>query len=178
MCSKTATRETGSRERLAARAKPIKNRSPREIHARWGEPEDVEQFSVCTDFEPNPFKLGFCRNCQRQHNVTSTGHVDSYKVSNKISRPPVGGTTTKTSPPQEYEERESDVDLTALLRERRKLLIDSAPGSKPTNRGGRGKKNDSSRNTRTKPQMKASAARTKTSNRSKGSRRKIEDEWL
>ena len=122
--------------------------SPVEIHARWGEPADnPDEYSVCTDFEPNPFKLGFCRNCQRQHKVTTGGHVESIKVSNKIARPAVSKTATNAS--QQDVDRESDVDLAALLRERHRALANLARASKSKSR--RHRKKGSKKSSRNRP---------------------------
>lgn len=104
--------------------------SPSVIHARWGEPvDDPDEESVCTDFRPNPFKLGFCVNCQKQHEVTTTGAVVSEKNYKKIARPVTSKTAANAlDNPAALEnapepKRESDVDLTALLRQRRDILL-------------------------------------------------------
>lgn len=104
--------------------------SPSVIHARWGEPvDDPDEESVCTEFRPNPFKLGFCVNCQKQHEVTTTGAVVSEKNYKKIARPVTSKTAANAldnpaaldNAPEP--KRESDVDLTALLRQRRDILL-------------------------------------------------------
>nr|CCA18180.1 conserved hypothetical protein [Albugo laibachii Nc14] len=106
--------------------------SPSVIHARWGEPvEDPEQMNTCMDFVPNPFKLGFCVNCQKQHEVTSTGDVVFTKEFKKICRPAVSKTAASAldNPAAlnnillAENERESDVDLALILRQRRDILL-------------------------------------------------------
>ncbi|KAF1322249.1 Polycystin cation channel, partial [Globisporangium splendens] len=106
--------------------------SPSVIHARWGEPvDDPDEESVCTDFRPNPFKLGFCVNCQKQHDVTAGGDVVSEKNYKKIARPVVSKTAANAldnpaaleNAPAPKENRESDVDLAALLAQRRDILL-------------------------------------------------------
>lgn len=104
--------------------------SPSMIHARWGEPvDDPDEESVCTDYRANPFKLGFCVNCQKQHDVTTGGDVVSEKNYKKISRPATSKTAANAlDNPAAVEnapmpKRESDVDLAALLRQRRDILL-------------------------------------------------------
>uniref|UniRef100_K3WUG7 Uncharacterized protein n=1 Tax=Globisporangium ultimum (strain ATCC 200006 / CBS 805.95 / DAOM BR144) TaxID=431595 RepID=K3WUG7_GLOUD len=106
--------------------------SPSVIHARWGEPvDDPDEESVCTEFRPNPFKLGFCVNCQKQHDVTAGGDVVSEKNYKKIARPVVSKTAANAldnpaaleNAPAPKESRESDVDLAALLAQRRDILL-------------------------------------------------------
>lgn len=113
--------------------------SPTVIHARWGEPvDDPDEESVCTEYTPNPFKLGFCVNCQKQHDVTDSGDVVSKKEYKKIARPVVSKTAANAldnpaalanangpamSPTHPPGGRESDVDLAALLQQRREVLL-------------------------------------------------------
>ncbi|DAZ94851.1 TPA: hypothetical protein N0F65_012540 [Lagenidium giganteum] len=107
--------------------------SPSVIHARWGEPvDDPDEVSMCQDFQPNPFKLGFCVNCQKQHDVTTNGDVVAQKNYKKIARPAVAKTAAsaldnpaalqKMAQPSNTS-RESDVDLALLLRQRRDILM-------------------------------------------------------
>lgn len=105
-------------------------KSPTVIHARWGEPaEDPEEKEVCTEYRPNPFKLGFCVNCQKQHDVNENGDVASQKEYKKIARPTVSKTAANAlDNPAAVENltprnRESDVDLAALLQQRRDILL-------------------------------------------------------
>jgi len=101
------------------------------IHARWGEPvDDPEEEGICTDFEPNPFKLGFCINCQKQHEVQDNGKVAEKKEFKKIARPAVAKTAASAldnpaalQNARKFQQRESDVDLAALLRQRRDILL-------------------------------------------------------
>ena len=105
--------------------------SPSVIHARWGEPvDDPDEEAVCVDFRPNPFKIGFCVNCQKQHDVTTDGSVVEQKAYKKIARPAVAKTAAsaldnpmalENAPLQQ--QRESDVDLGLLLRQRRDILL-------------------------------------------------------
>lgn len=108
--------------------------SPTMIHARWGEPvDDPDEESVCTEFRPNPFKLGFCVNCQKQHEVTDGGSVVEKKEYKKIARPVISKTAANaaenpaavryTERMEPQADRESDVDLAALLRQRRDILM-------------------------------------------------------
>lgn len=104
--------------------------SPTVIHARWGEPvEDPEEKEVCSEYRPNPFKLGFCVNCQKQHDVNENGDVASQKEYKKIARPTISKSAANAlDNPAAVENltprsRESDVDLTALLKQRRDLLL-------------------------------------------------------
>jgi hypothetical protein len=115
--------------------------SPTVIHARWGEPvDDPDEESVCTEYQPNPFKLGFCVNCQKQHDVTDSGDVVSKKEYKKIARPTVAksaanaldnpaalanapASAVDASPSLPPGGRESDVDLAALLQQRREVLL-------------------------------------------------------
>lgn len=104
--------------------------SPSVIHARWGEPvEDPEEVNVCTEYKPNPFKLGFCVNCQKQHDVNSQGQVEAQKNYKKITLPAVAKTAANAElNPAAVEnarprERESDVDLAALLKQRRDIIL-------------------------------------------------------
>lgn len=105
--------------------------SPSVIHARWGEPvDDPDEESVCTEFRPNPFKLGFCVNCQKQHDVTDGGDVVSEKNYKKIARPVTSRTAANAlDNPAALDnapmpkDRESDVDLAALLAQRRDILL-------------------------------------------------------
>ncbi|TMW64793.1 hypothetical protein Poli38472_008960 [Pythium oligandrum] len=104
--------------------------SPNVIHARWGEPaDDPDESEICTDYRPNPFKKGFCINCQKQHDVTESGEVVTQKEYKKIARPTVSKTAANAADnPLAVENltprnRESDVDLGALLRQRRDILL-------------------------------------------------------
>jgi hypothetical protein len=104
--------------------------SPTVIHARWGEPaDDPEKEEVCTEYRPNPFKLGFCVNCQKQHDVNENGDVAAEKEYKKIARPVVPKSAANAlDNPAAVENltprnRESDVDLTALLQQRRDILL-------------------------------------------------------
>ncbi|GLD93460.1 hypothetical protein PINS_up002052 [Pythium insidiosum] len=104
--------------------------SPSVIHARWGEPvDDPEESAVCTEFVANPFKLGFCVNCQKQHDVKENGDVVSEKEYKKIARPAVSKTAANAlDNPDAVKNltprgRESDVDLAALLKQRRDILL-------------------------------------------------------
>lgn len=122
--------------------------SPTVIHARWGEPvDDPDEESVCTDYVPNPFKLGFCVNCQKQHEVTSAGDVVEKKEYKKITRPTVAkyaanaldnpaavansqasqaaaqAASLASQAQHSSGGRESDVDLAALLQQRRDVLL-------------------------------------------------------
>lgn len=111
--------------------------TPTVIHARWGEPvDDPDEESVCTEYQPNPFKLGFCVNCQKQHDVSDGGDVASTKEYKKITRPTVAKYAANAldnpaavanaplpSPQHPPGGRESDVDLAALLQQRREVLL-------------------------------------------------------
>lgn len=104
--------------------------SPTVIHARWGEPaDDPEEKEVCTEYRPNPFKLGFCVNCQKQHDVNENGDVAKSKEYKKIARPTVSKSAANAlDNPAAVENltprsRESDVDLAALLQQRRDILL-------------------------------------------------------
>ncbi|KAF0696770.1 Aste57867_12491 [Aphanomyces stellatus] len=123
--------------------------SPGVIHARWGESADDEE-EVCTEYKANPFKLGFCINCQKQHEMTESGEVKSTKEYKRISTFTVWQMQLPTNPnisiaPEarvgvgrlnmSYSQRlrlstlsdgggrESDVDLTEILRQRRDILL-------------------------------------------------------
>ncbi|KAG7382612.1 hypothetical protein PHYPSEUDO_004692 [Phytophthora pseudosyringae] len=111
--------------------------SPSVIHARWGEPvDDPDEESLCTDFEPNPFKLGFCINCMKQHDVRDDGEVVAMKEYKRIARPTISKTAANaldlpsaipiprssiTMMPEGG--RESDIDLAQLLAQRRDVLM-------------------------------------------------------
>ncbi|KAL3674935.1 hypothetical protein V7S43_000861 [Phytophthora oleae] len=111
--------------------------SPSVIHARWGEPvDDPDEESLCTEFEPNPFKLGFCINCMKQHDVKDDGEVVAMKEYKRIARPTISKTAASaldnpsaipiprssiTMMPEGG--RESDIDLAQLLAQRRDVLM-------------------------------------------------------
>ncbi|CAH0519944.1 unnamed protein product [Peronospora belbahrii] len=111
--------------------------SPSVIHARWGEPvDDPDEENLCTDFSPNPFKLGFCINCMKQHDVQEDGVVASSKEYKRIARPTIAKTAANalelpsaipiprssiTMMPEGG--RESDIDLAQLLAQRRDVLM-------------------------------------------------------
>ncbi|RLN26475.1 hypothetical protein BBJ28_00020597 [Nothophytophthora sp. Chile5] len=112
--------------------------SPSVIHARWGEPvDDPDEENVCTDFRPNPFKLGFCVNCQKQHDVDADGEVVAMKEYKKIARPTIAKYAANAldlpdavPPPTRASishlpegGRESDIDLAQLLTQRREVLM-------------------------------------------------------
>ncbi|RLN26575.1 hypothetical protein BBO99_00008310 [Phytophthora kernoviae] len=111
--------------------------SPSVIHARWGEPvDDPDEENVCTDFVPNPFKLGFCVNCMKQHDVMDDGGVAEKKEYKKIARPTISKTAAnaldnpsaipipRSSITMMMEMgRESDIDLAQLLAQRRDVLM-------------------------------------------------------
>lgn len=110
--------------------------SPSVIHARWGEPvDDPDEENVCTDFVPNPFKLGFCTNCMKQHDVREDGEVVEMKEYKRIARPTISKTAANAldNPSaipiprssitmMEAGGRESDIDLAQLLAQRRDVL--------------------------------------------------------
>jgi hypothetical protein len=105
--------------------------SPSVIHARWGEPvDDPDEQGVCHEFKPNPFKLGFCVNCQKQHDIAESGEVVEKKKFKKIARPAVAKTATSAldNPAAlknaTYHHKESDVDLALLLKHRRDTLLE------------------------------------------------------
>lgn len=104
--------------------------SPTVIHARWGEPvDDPDEEGVCTEFKPNPFKLGFCINCQKQHDVNANGDVESTKEYKKITRPTIAkyaanaldnpAAVLNITPRSQDAD---DVDLGELLKQRRDIL--------------------------------------------------------
>ncbi|CAI5744003.1 unnamed protein product [Peronospora destructor] len=111
--------------------------SPSVIHARWGEPvDDPDEENLCTDFAPNPFKLGFCINCMKQHDVQDDGEVATRKEYKRIARPTISKTAANaldlpsaipiprssiTMMPDGG--RESDIDLAQLLAQRRDVLM-------------------------------------------------------
>ncbi|UIZ27871.1 hypothetical protein KXD40_004564 [Peronospora effusa] len=111
--------------------------SPSVIHARWGEPvDDPDEENLCTDFAPNPFKLGFCINCMKQHDVRDDGEVSTRKEYKRIARPTISKTAANaldlpsaipiprssiTMMPDGG--RESDIDLAQLLAQRRDVLM-------------------------------------------------------
>ncbi|KAE8900158.1 hypothetical protein PF005_g21709 [Phytophthora fragariae] len=111
--------------------------SPSVIHARWGEPvDDPDEENLCTDFQPNPFKLGFCINCMKQHDVKEDGEVASMKEYKRIARPTIAKTAAnaldnpsaipipRSSISMMSEGgRESDIDLAQLLAQRRDVLM-------------------------------------------------------
>lgn len=110
--------------------------SPSVIHARWGEPvDDPDEENMCTDFSPNPFKLGFCINCMKQHDIQEDGEVASVKEYKRIARPTISKTAAnaldnpsaipipRSSITMLSESgRESDIDLAQLLAQRRDVL--------------------------------------------------------
>ncbi|KAG6591001.1 uncharacterized protein IUM83_11245 [Phytophthora cinnamomi] len=111
--------------------------SPSVIHARWGEPvDDPDEENLCTDFQPNPFKLGFCINCMKQHDVRDDGEVVAMKEYKRIARPTIAKTAASAldnpsaipiprSSMSMLSEggRESDIDLAQLLAQRRDVLM-------------------------------------------------------
>uniref|UniRef100_A0AAV1TLP0 Uncharacterized protein n=1 Tax=Peronospora matthiolae TaxID=2874970 RepID=A0AAV1TLP0_9STRA len=110
--------------------------SPSVIHARWGEPvDDPDEENLCTDFTPNPFKLGFCINCMKQHDVKEDGEVALRKEYKRIARPTISRTAAnaleqpsaipiaRSSITMMSEGRESDIDLAQLLAQRRDVLM-------------------------------------------------------
>lgn len=104
--------------------------SPPVIHARWGEPvDDPNEKATCSEFQANPFKLGFCINCQKQHDVNAEGNVVIEKEYTKIARPAVSKTAANAldNPNavmnRNRQRHESDVDLAALLKQRREILM-------------------------------------------------------
>ncbi|KAG7394084.1 hypothetical protein PHYBOEH_005844 [Phytophthora boehmeriae] len=111
--------------------------SPSVIHARWGEPvDDPDEENVCMDFVPNPFKLGFCVNCMKQHDVMDDGEVAEKKEYKKIARPTISKTAAnaldnpsaipipRSSITMMMDSgRESDIDLAQLLAQRRDVLM-------------------------------------------------------
>ncbi|KAG2785624.1 hypothetical protein JG687_00009786 [Phytophthora cactorum] len=111
--------------------------SPSVIHARWGEPvDDPDEENLCTDFKPNPFKLGFCINCMKQHDVKDDGEVATMKEYKRIARPTISKTAAnaldnpsaipipRSSITMMAESgRESDIDLAQLLAQRRDVLM-------------------------------------------------------
>ncbi|KAL7993907.1 hypothetical protein Plhal703r1_c60g0165311 [Plasmopara halstedii] len=110
--------------------------SPSVIHARWGEPvDDPDEENMCTDFSPNPFKLGFCINCMKQHDIKEDGQVAKVKEYKRIARPTISKTAAnaldnpsaipipRSSVTMLSDSgRESDIDLAQLLAQRRDVL--------------------------------------------------------
>ncbi|OQR93331.1 hypothetical protein ACHHYP_02657 [Achlya hypogyna] len=126
--------------------------SPGVIHARWGEPsEDPNEEETCMEFKGNPFRLGFCINCQKQHEVDASGvvketleykrisHFNAWQLqlpaNPNISVAPeamvgVGRSNVSTSRRNVLSRlsdsdcsRESDIDLTEILKQRRDILL-------------------------------------------------------
>ncbi|EQC41128.1 hypothetical protein SDRG_01107 [Saprolegnia diclina VS20] len=125
--------------------------SPGVIHARWGEPvEDPDEEETCMDFKGNPFRVGFCINCQKQHEIDASGEVKTVLEYKRISHfnawqlqlpanpnisvhpdAVVGVGRANTSHSRRNltfsnlsdSSRESDVDLTEILRQRRDILL-------------------------------------------------------
>ncbi|ETV99622.1 hypothetical protein H310_08272 [Aphanomyces invadans] len=125
--------------------------SPGVIHARWGEPAvDPDEEEVCMDYQANPFKVGFCINCQKQHEFTATGEVKPTKEYKRISTFNVwqlqmpANPNISTAPEAmigvgrkniSYSQRnlrlstlsdggrESDIDLAEILKQRRDILL-------------------------------------------------------
>ncbi|KUF94093.1 hypothetical protein AM588_10004746 [Phytophthora nicotianae] len=111
--------------------------SPSVIHARWGEPvDDPDEENLCTEFKPNPFKLGFCINCMKQHDVKDDGEVVAMKEYKRIARPTIAKTAANAldNPSaipiprssitmMSDSGRESDIDLAQLLAQRRDVLM-------------------------------------------------------
>ncbi|RHY03106.1 hypothetical protein DYB25_010337 [Aphanomyces astaci] len=140
--------------------------SPGIIHARWGEPSEDDD-EVCMDYQANPFKVGFCINCQKQHEFTEAGEVKAIKEYKRISALNVWQLQLPTNPnisiaPEamigvgrtnaSYSQRnlrlstlsdggrESDVDLTQILKQRRDILLklqqaktEKAPAARSSN---------------------------------------------
>ena len=121
--------------------RPVKARGQVHVDARFDDNDAASSSNtnnlMCSNFEPNPFKLGFCVNCQKQHQRDlETGEIASSHLGQAIEphsvakKKPVRSKPTKYScaSPQPhgeeeaYEPRESDVDLTALLQQRREIL--------------------------------------------------------
>ncbi|CAK4084270.1 unnamed protein product [Aphanomyces euteiches] len=125
--------------------------SPGVIHARWGEP-DPEDEEVCLEYKANPFKLGFCINCQKQHDLDESGEIRKTKEYKRISTFTVWQLQLPANPnisiaPEavvgvgrinaSYSQRklrlstlsdggggrESDIDLTEILKQRRDILL-------------------------------------------------------
>lgn len=110
--------------------------SPSVIHARWGEPvDDPDEENLCLDFSPNPFKVGFCINCMKQHDVKENGEVATRKEYKRIARPTISKTAANaldnpSAIPIARSSitmmsdggRESDIDLAQLLAQRREVL--------------------------------------------------------
>ena len=76
-------------------------RAPRDdVDARWGEMDDPDEFAICLSYAPNPFKKGFCKNCQRQHlNIAGMG-IEEVKVTNKINPTGKPASRKQQSPPR------------------------------------------------------------------------------
>ncbi|OQR89756.1 hypothetical protein THRCLA_09594 [Thraustotheca clavata] len=125
--------------------------SPGVIHARWGEPaEDPDEEETCMDFKGNPFRVGFCINCQRQHEVDANGQVITTLEYKRISHFNAWQLQLPANPNMSVNpnavvgvgranisnskrnlrlsnmsdsSRESDIDLTEILRQRRSILM-------------------------------------------------------
>jgi hypothetical protein len=113
----------------------------RAIHARWGElVVNPDEKTVCSNYEQNPFRIGFCVNCQRQHDFSASGHVlttKEYKPipelnqwllqhslnPNIIVNPDAVVGVGRPNMPKSRQKnvdghRESDIDLTKFLRQK------------------------------------------------------------
>ncbi|OQR95023.1 hypothetical protein ACHHYP_20021 [Achlya hypogyna] len=108
------------------------------IHARWV-PEVCAVEDVCNEFKPNPFRKGFCINCQKRHPLDAAGQVQSTLEYTHISHQSTWQPQLPTNPDistspdavvgvgrdnKSHSQRNFDVDLAEVLHQRREIMLE------------------------------------------------------